>query len=429
MSSVQANQKAGRGVFFMCPLGGTHQVRDARHETLTENPRKLALAKCAIALIHHFFPLPGARPLRRLFALLMIGAATAPGRVLAAEAKAWRQPASVTWNGAALRESLGRFAESQSVCVILDRRIDPGVKLELAADHVPAEAIIRAAGEQAAAHASLIGPVAYLGPEATAKRLATVAALRTQDAQRLPTALREKVLERRSWAWPDFATPRELLAELAAEADLKLEGAEQIPHDLWAGAKLPKLTLVERLTLVLAQFDLTYRITDDDASVNLVPMPASVSIERDYAAGNDPRQRAHVWRERAPEAEIEIRGTRIIVRGTIEEHQALTAANKPTARPDEPATGTQVYTLTVSGKPLGVVLPQLAKQLHLKLDLDETVIQDRAGSLDKLVELQVKEATLKELLDELLKDSELAYRVEDETLYVFPGESVGRQGD
>ncbi len=379
--------------------------------------------KHAIARFRQFIPLPGTPSLGGVITVLAMLAPGGVTRVDAAEANVWRQPASVTWAGATLRESLGRFAESQALCVILDRRIDPGAKLELTADRIPAEAIIRAAGEQAGAQASFLGTLVYLGPEATAKRLATVAALRAQDAQRLPTALRKQLLERRAWSWPDFATPRELLAKLSAEAGLKLNRDEKIPHDLWAGAKLPELTLVERLTLILAQFDLTYRISEDHSAIVLEPLPDQVSIERDYAGGNNPQQRAKAWRERAPEAEIEIRGKRIAVRGTIEEHQALTAAEKPTPKPDEPPAGTQVYTLTVTGKPLSEVLPQLAKQLHLKLELDEKAIQDRGVSLDSLVNLQVKEATLKELLDELFKDTEIAYRVEEETLYVFPSEA------
>ncbi len=340
----------------------------------------------------------------------------------AAEAAAWRQPASVTWGGVPLRDSMRRFADSQSLFVIVDRRVDPGHKLELSAAQVPAREIVLAAAKQAGAEVSFVGPLAYLGPDSSCRRLATTAALRTQEAQRLPTELRKALLARGAWTWDDYATPRDLVEASAKEADLTVAALELIPHDLWAGAQLPPLTLVARLTIILAQFDLTFRVDVEGKSLVIEPLPEHVTIEKDYPAGANAQQRAEAWRKRAPEAEIEVRGQRIAVRGTIEEHESLTTPDKPANKPDDPAPGVQVYTLTVSGKPLSAVLPQLAKQLQLELKLDEAALQARGVTLDHIVELQVKEATLKELLDELFKNSGLEYQfdLEKKTLEVRP---------
>jgi hypothetical protein len=209
-----------------------------------------------------------------------------------------------------------------------------------------------------------------------------------------------------------FAAPQDLIVASAKEADLQVEGLELIPHDLWAGAKLPSLTLVARLTIILAQFDLTFRVDAEHKTLILEPLPERVTIEKDYPAGANAQQLSAAWRVRAPEAEIEIRGKRIVVRGTLEEHELLASPDTPTTKPDAPAPGVQVYTLTLSKKPLRAVLPQLAKQLRLELKLDEAALPAGGATLDRLVDLQVKEATLQQLLDELFKNSGLAYQVD-----------------
>src|SRR5690606_2736806 len=148
---------------------------------------------------------------------------------------------------------------------------------------------------------------------------------------------------------------------------MQLNGAEQVPHDLWAAADLPPLTWVERMTVVLHQFDLTFRIDADTKSIVIEPLPTDIHQEKDYAAGAKPEERLAEWQLRAPDATIELRGKRIFVRGTVEDHAALTA--KPSMAPTTPppSTGTQVYTLKVNGEPLNKVLPPLTRQLKLEL--------------------------------------------------------------
>lgn len=386
----------------------THQWRPARRAPACAKGLFFLFGKPAIARFRRFFPWRSRKnrlPAWGLAALLIATTARA-------ETRDWRQPASVTWAAAPLREALERFVAAHSMFVVIDRRIDPGSKLDLIADDVPVGEIIRAAGKQAEAGVSLLGATAYVGPESACRRIATVAALRAQESQRLPGPLRAKLLERGAWGWDDFASPRALVETLVSDAGLQLEGGERIPHDLWAGARLPPLNLVERLTIVLAQFDLTFRLSDDRAAVILAAMPPRVYIEKDYPAGADSDKRLATLRERAPEAEFELRGRRVVVRGTVEDHAALSAPVQPRAGDGGRTEGVQVYTLTVTGKPLSAVLPQLARQLKLELQVDEASLKSRGATLDPLVNLEVEEANLKQLLDALFKGTGLEYRVD-----------------
>jgi hypothetical protein len=115
---------------------------------------------------------------------------------------------------------------------------------------------------------------------------------------------------------------------------------------------------------------------------------------------------------------MELRGARIVVRGTVEDHAALTA--KTTAAPAAPRSpeGTQVYTLKLNGEPLNKVLPALARQLKLELVMDEAAIKSRGIAVDKRITFEVKEATLQKLMDAVFEGTQLAWRIEDGKLTV-----------
>ena len=85
----------------------------------------------------------------------------------------------------------------------------------------------------------------------------------------MPAAVSRPLLQPKPLAWPDFATPRDILTDLARQNGLTLEGLDRVPHDLWAAADLPPLSLVERLTLVANQFDLTFALSADGRTVTL----------------------------------------------------------------------------------------------------------------------------------------------------------------
>ena len=50
-----------------------------------------------------------------------------------------------------------------------------------------------------------------------------------------------------------------------------------MPHDLWAAADLPPISLVDRLTLIAIQFDLTFKVAEHGKRLELVPVPENES--------------------------------------------------------------------------------------------------------------------------------------------------------
>jgi hypothetical protein len=271
----------------------------------------------------------------------------------------------ITWAGTPLRDALRNLSRSQRLAILLDRRVDPEQLVSLTLNGVsPAEAIQRTAAEQQLGVA-LLGPLAYVGPLPQMRKIRTLAALRKQEAQQLPAAAKQAALASRATAWDDLATPKEILESLAQEAHVELRGLELVPHDLWGAAELPAMPWTDRLTAVAAPLGLTFKFDKTGRQVTLFPIGDSVQIERSYPGGTNPTKLADGWKERAPDAQIQIADGRVIVRGLIEDHEQIQppkASPKPNKDGPAPA-GKKVQTIRVDDISLESLLRQLEERL------------------------------------------------------------------
>lgn len=328
------------------------------------------------------------------------------------------RPIKLAWSGMPIRKGLADLARSQRLAILLDRRVDPGRPLELSLDDVPVELALERVARAERLGLSWYGPLVYFGPEAAADRLKTLAALRAVDAKSLPGAARASFTRQQPWRWDDLATPRELVEQLATEAKVDIEGLDKIPHDLWAAADLPPLSWTDRLTLIANEFDLTFHFDAEGQTLALTALPEKIVLERSYAAGRNPRELADRWVRQAPEAEIEVVGDKVMLRGRAEDHERLTAA-KPRGKAPA-AGGAEVYTLTVRNQPLGPVLDELKQRLGLELHVDEAALERAEISLDRLVSFSVEQATLDELFAAALKPAGLTFRRREKSFDIFP---------
>ena len=320
------------------------------------------------------------------------------------------QPASVLWADSPLREYLQSFAQVQGVAILVDRRVDPGQLLTLTCREEPVLGIIQAAAESSNLQVSVLRNVVYVGPVASAGRLRTVAELCRQEILSTSKAGARKFAAQATMAWDDFASPRDLLLSLAEENGLEIVNLDRVPHDLWAAGDLPSLSLTERLTLLLHQFDLTFRVAADGRRVAIVPISGNVAVVRDYAGGAKPETLAAKWRAACPNCEVRITGDRIYVRGRLEDHETIdamrtsgskTGTRVPIKRPSgQPRQ--QVFTAEVPNRPLGVVLKHFAGQLGLDLEIDHASLKKAGVSLEQLISFRVENATFDELFQAVL---------------------------
>lgn len=282
---------------------------------------------------------------------------------------------TLDWGEVPLRERLTEFGKKYSVSVFLDRRVDPDQKIELSARDLPVEGVLAQAAENLKLGVCTIGKVHYIGPKSITSRLPTVVAQRKSELGKSPVrALWSKPKELK---WKEASSPRELVVALVQEADLTLENAEQIPHDVWPAYELPAMTLTERLSLVLAGFDLTFQVAAD-GQVRVTSIPE---------------------------------GTASVPDGTTDDPQTVGTKKTVTKGPVK-----KIFSLTVQKQAAGSVVSTVAKQLGKEFKYDPS-IRDK---LKENVSFAVKDVSLEELLTKTLKPLGLSYKMTETTIEIIP---------
>ncbi len=175
-----------------------------------------------------------------------------------------------------------------------------------------------------------------------------------------------------------------LLAELA-QGGLEITGLDIVPHDLWAAADLPAMPLTDRLALIAVQFDLALKVADRGRRLELVPL--SQVIHRNAVARPRSTPKPAAATEVEPPATLE---------------------------------QTRIDRLSVIEKPLGPVLKQLADRLGFELKMDRQAIAAAGISLDQRVSVHVENATVDELLRQLLKSTRLTFHRRGQIVEIVP---------
>lgn len=330
---------------------------------------------------------------------------------------ALQSPGSGTWKQVALREIVADLTSVHRVFLLLDRRID----LDQQLDYTPPKGSLEVTLRGIASHLKLgiaIGDGwVYYGPPDTAKKLRTLIALGEADSP-LSKMEMAKWTRRSPLVWGKPKAPREIVTEQLDKL-IQLMNPEAIPHDLWAARNWPPMSLFERLSLCLIQFDLTWQWQDNGQALKLVPLPEQVAITKQYTVV-DPVQFTAKLKEFQLASKIEVAGKIVKLTGSAEDQQiaADLAAGKQ-ARKVVVKEDTQRFTLTAK-QPIKNILQVVAKTLELTLEIDEAAIQKQNLSVDREIELNVREVTRDELLKKILEPAGLAYVVQDKKLFIVP---------
>jgi type II secretory pathway component GspD/PulD (secretin) len=286
---------------------------------------------------------------------------------------------TVHWEGLPLRDAVSRLEETTSVDVFVDRRVDPTQLVTLSAENATVEEILEKLSTAQSLGVSRLDSVLYLGPARTASELNQLAALRRKDVTDLSPQDQRSWSMKSSTSWPRLTEPHDLVTRLLQSHELKATGLEQIPHDLWPAGRLPRLTLSDELTLLLAGFDLTYRLVPEQSAIEIVPIVEPLAAAPQVAATTKPS------------------------------HPASNSKAQLTK---------QQFTLRVQEQPVGKILEQLTKQLHLEVKLDDPALQAAGRSLDQRVSFEVRNADLDGLLDALLRPAGLSYTRDGDRLSI-----------
>ncbi len=296
----------------------------------------------------------------------------AAGRKLSLNQKLQRG-VSVTWQGQELSSAVQRLAVTGEIGLWIDRSVDKQKIISVEIVDLTFEQAFREITQQNRLGMTKVNDLVYVGPEATTNQLEALLKEARRSLRSLPSRQRKALVRTESVAWPRLSEPKQLVTSWLDAANIRLDGADQIPHDLWPEQSLPPTALIDRIVLVLAGFDLTCQVATDGKGCVVVP------IER-----------------------------------TANSVQPRPAGKPPSPRPNRRAAGTrktrQVFTLRLENQPLGRVLDRFAQQLDLEFIWPAQLQQSKQQTL---VSCDVKAADLDELLRAILEPANLQHSKDD----------------
>lgn len=313
---------------------------------------------------------------------------TRPPRALASESdsapRSPRATATIHWRRVTLREAVERLKALFHDPILVDRRVDPYLRVDLDVSATSTEQVLRALAPQHELGVTRLRRLVYLGPASSAQQLPSLVAQQSQRIARLPREVRALFVRRQPLRWQRLSEPRQLIESIVEASGGHILNAERVPFDLWDANELAELSLAESLAVLLIGFDLSFELHAEERSVEITPLI---------------KQANHTT---APLPATKPRGN-----------------GGPRSNPD--AAGTrQVYTLRVQEKPVGAVLRELASRLNWSLQIDEEAIRAAGKSLDTRVSFAVENADRERLLDALLTPAGLECLVNGNTIRVVP---------
>lgn len=362
-----------------------------------------------------------------LLLLMSLGAEPwATGPKCAAE---WNRTITGVFENAELRTVLRQLAPDRGLALVLDRRINPNQTVTFSLQQEPLLTGLDRFANRFDANVVLAENVAYFGPTERTRWLRTAIA-QAENSMAVETGKRPATM-RKTIAWDDLTTPREILEQIAGAFHLQIENPDSLPHDLWAAATLPNVTPAEALTLVLIQLDLGWTWRPEGRRIHLTPWQSPALIERTHQprGKTTAAELAKEWRKQWPELSLTVREQEILVCGRVEDHELVAqtlSSSKPVANTKASAPPTPLsqrrFTLNEKNVPVKAVLQELEKS-GAELVFDADILTAAGVDLNRAVTIDVKKATVEEFLRALLGPVNAAATVEGLTISIQPKSS------
>jgi hypothetical protein len=296
----------------------TETTSSDRHPTKSADSRKISVNFAAVLLAILSFPCP----------LQADEPAVRTGKAMEVT-----MSSRVSWSSvrAPLGEQLSDFQKQSEVAILRDRRINPQQPLYLEATSVPRVQILRLIAESIPDGAfCLTDNFASVGPSQATYRLPILLkhnSLQVNDLRKkIDSATFRKLTQKINASWTTLSEPRQILVDYAQAADVTITNPELVPHDLWGAATLPRMPISECATMLLNQFDLTFKVSGPDAELTLVPVDLNEVLEYRYEVGSSFKSKtAAAWEAESTALDIKWNGSNAVVVATLAKHIRLSA--------------------------------------------------------------------------------------------------------
>ena len=187
---------------------------------------------------------------------------------------------------------------------------------------------------------------------------------------------------------------------------------------------LPETNVIEALSIVLIQFDLTFRWIDEGQTIELVPIPDPVILERKYPAKKKPIDSFELIRQQFPRLDVEATKTEIVIKGLLEDHEAvaslLRGGNTGPVRIEAPKPLNQrLFKLEAKRAPV-IKLMKLLEESAVSFDYDPEAFNTAGIDLEKTVDIDVKQVSANELFRLIFDPVGVEFQIENLTVKLKP---------
>lgn len=323
---------------------------------------------------------------------------------------AWDKPTQPHLEGIPVRDALSAICDGQRLAWMLDRRLNPDSIIHYTAGRVSLSEVLNRSLEPIESQAILLGDTIIVGPMRYVRGLRTLTERQRIELQQfgLPVAKVSELSRQVTWTWDDLTEPREIIRRGIERTSWKLDGLDQVPYDLWGRGALVGMTTGEAMTVILSQYDLQLRWTQNGTAL-VVPIEGPVEISRTLPNFSQDTQTAS---EQFPDLQWEQKGSEVRVRGRVEDIDALEKWLKGTARdrtdqtPPKGNWRTRKFTLQVENAPLVDFLNQLKKQ-GVPVEWDESELTRSGIDLRQKINISGKGVTAEMLIRDLCQQAHL----------------------
>ncbi len=318
------------------------------------------------------------------------------------------------WYEAPLRPLLTELSQGLGIPLFIDRRVDPEILVSLTVNNLTWEQLLFEFGKPHGLGFCRLGRMYYFGPNDVALTL-------PQHFEKLNDWVgKNRKQATVNWrqpvdgSWPRLSQPANLLAELSSARNVETFELERIPLDVWDEHASPSRPMILQAALLVVGFDKWISISKSGTKLKVVPYPQWDQTRFTVGKLKSPDDAIQKLQSQFSELSfepgnksVEISGPNGQIAAAVAEAIRLQSAFK-----NQEAQNTFNGTLNGSRRS---ILNGLSQQLGLELELDTA----DTTALDKYVEITVKDASVQEIVSQVLSDSGLRYQLNLTTLKVW----------
>ena len=327
--------------------------------------------------------------------------------------KASNDPISQTLAGLPIRQALKGISEQYSVCIFLDRRVDPAIRLKQNPVDLPLKLALFLITEDHELGLVQFGSVWYIGPLESAAAMEHRYIAFKEKFQFLDVAAQKRWNKLSSLQWQRLTVPSELVEKLVSENGLTGQGIEKIPFDIWHEKKLPGMKVSQQLFLLLYGFELMPRLTAADGAFVIEECEPIENISL-ATSRSIPSELLATIKDKYPGVDIERKGsTRTFTGKPIDVYKALWSTQIIEKVGSDPSSKS-VFTLNTTAQ-RGAILKSAATQLDVQLQFDPSlnvILQAR-------VTINVTRVSPDELIKQVLSGTGCSYQLSQSHLKIF----------